>query len=443
MSRQSEVLNQEGGISPSSYIIKKADLYPANQTQPVDIRGMIMDLTFEEDLSTPFIQGLAFLQDSGNFLSKLRLNGNERIEMIIGRKKQDDSEQLDEDQKWELDLRILEIFGYSRMSPSKQHYRVRLVSPWVMTNLSKMVVNAFEGTLASNIEKLLKNNLEIERIEKINTSSKEPVQGVYPGMPPLNAASWLLNNCYEESTPFFLYETCKKGIYLDSLKSMHEKEPQKIFELKAFFGSNPGTPEYYDEVSRRIIKFSSPLNYSQFSNIQRGIYASEVEMIDVFNKKFIRNEYRYSENEKLNKFQPFSNNDKVGGLGLNQLTKSRQYYVSLNPGSFEKSNIHSPLNNTIMKGEAYLQSLEINEMHMDILGDFGLEVGNIIQVDISKASSAAALDESNMFDKYLGGKYLIKKIENNFGEKFTQRIHLGRDSVGVDIDSKDSSEEDA
>ena len=36
-----------------------------------------------------------------------------------------------------------------------------------------------------------------------------------------------------------------------------EKEPQKIFELKAFFGSNPGTPEYYDEVSRRIIKFSS------------------------------------------------------------------------------------------------------------------------------------------------------------------------------------------
>ena len=76
-------------------------------------------------------------------------------------------------------------------------------------------------------EKRLENQLqkiqtEIERIEKINTSSKEPVQGVYPGMPPLNAASWLLNNCYEESTPFFLYETCKKGIYLDSLKSMYE-----------------------------------------------------------------------------------------------------------------------------------------------------------------------------------------------------------------------------
>ena len=172
---------------------------------------------------------------------------------------------------------------------------------------------------------------------------------------------------------------------------MYEKEPQKIFELKAFFGSNPGTPEYYDEISKRIIKFSSPLNYSQFANIERGIYASQVEMIDIFNKKFIKNEYRYGDNNKLNKFQPFSNNDEVGGLKLNQLTKSKAYYVSLNSGSFDSSNIHSPLNNTIMKGEAYYNSLETNTMHMDILGDFGLEVGELVQVDVSKASSSAAL----------------------------------------------------
>jgi hypothetical protein len=437
MSSQTEVLNPEGGISPSSYLLKKALLYPSNQSDPIDIRDMIMDLQIEEDISAPYIQGLLFLQDSGNFLSALRLNGNERFELTIGRRKQNDSEQLDEDQKWELDLKAIEFFGYSRFSPSKQFYRMRVVSPWVVTSSAKEVINAFEGTISSNIEKLLKNNLEIERIEKINTSSKEAIQGVYPSMKPLDAALWLINNAYEESTPFFLYETCKKGIYLDSLKSMYEKEPLKTFELKAFFGSNPGTPEYYDEMSRRIIKFSSPLNYSQFANIERGAYASQVEMIDIFNKKFIKNEYRYGDNNKLNKFQPFSNNDEVGGLKLNQLTKSKAYYVSLNPGSFDSSNIHSPLNNTIMKGEAYYNALETNTMHMDILGDFGLEVGELVQVDVSKASSSAALDEANMFDKYLGGVYLIKSIKNNFGEKFTQRVTLARDSVGVDIDSEE------
>jgi hypothetical protein len=323
------------------------------------------------------------------------------------------------------------------MSTSKQFYTLKMVSPWLMANNAKQVVNAFEGTIASNIEKLLKNNLGIERIEKINTSSKTPVKGIYPSMKPMQAALWLLNSCYEESMPFFLYETCNKGIYLDSLKSMFEKEVSHTFELKPFFGNNPGTPEYYDEVSKRIIKFSSPLNYSQFSNVQKGVYASKLEMIDIFNKKFIKNEYRYGDNNKLNKFQPFSNNDEVGGLKLNQLTKSKAYYVSLNPGSFDSSNIHSPLNNTIMKGEAYYNALETNTMHMDILGDFGLEVGELVQVDVSKASSSAALDEANMFDKYLGGVYLIKSIKNNFGEKFTQRVTLARDSVGVDIDSEE------
>ena len=443
MSNQTEVTNKGGALSPSSYVIKKAELFPSNKSKPVDIRQMFMTLDFVESLGTPYIEATAFLQDAGNFLSILKLNGNEKVKITIGRKKQADSETLDENQKWELDLRVIELSDYSRTSPSKQFYKLRMSSPWLIRNTAKQVVNAFDGTVASVIEKILKNNLSNERIEKINTSSKEPVKGIFPSMKPLQAAVWLLNNCYEESTPFFLYETCKKGVYLDSLKSMFEKESTHKFELKAFFSSNPGTSEYYDEVSKRIIKFSSPINYSQFSNVNKGVYASKVEMIDIFNKKFIVNEYRYSDNTKFNKFQPFSNNDEVDGSKLNQLVNSKSYYVSLNPGSFDKSNIHSPLNNTIMKGEAYHGALSTNTMEMDIVGNFGLEVGNVIDVEVSKASSADQLDESTMIDKYLSGKYLIKKINSNFYEKFTQRLTLVRDSVGLDIDEKESNEGDA
>ena len=443
MSNQTEVQNQSGGVSPSSYTLKKAELFPSNKSNPVDIRQMIMKLDFIESLGQPYIECVAFLQDAGNFLSTLKLNGNEKVSFTIGRKKQDDSETLDENQKWELELQVMELYGYSRMSTSKQFYTLKMVSPWLMANNAKQVVNAFEGTIASNIEKLLKNNLGIERIEKINTSSKTPVKGVYPSMKPMQAALWLLNSCYEESMPFFLYETCNKGIYLDSLKGMFEKEVSHTFELKPYFGSNPGTPEYYDEVAKRIVKFSSPLNYSQFANVQKGVYASKVEMIDIFNKKFIVNEYRYKDNEKLNKFQPFSKNDEFGGVKLNETVNSKSYYISLNDGAFEDANIHTPLNNTIMKGEAQYEALSTNTMNMDIMGDFGLEVGNIIQVDVSKASSAEQMDEAKMIDKYLSGKYLVKKIESTMYEKFTQRLTLVRDSVGIDIDEKESKEGDS
>ena len=69
MSNQSEVTNKDGGLSPSSYVIKKAELFPSNKSKPVDIRQMFMTLDFVESLGTPYIEATAVLQDAGNFLS--------------------------------------------------------------------------------------------------------------------------------------------------------------------------------------------------------------------------------------------------------------------------------------------------------------------------------------------------------------------------------------
>ena len=91
MSNQTEVQNASGGVSPSSYTIKKAELFPSNKSKPVDIRQMIMKMDFIESLGQPYIECVAFLQDAGNFLSTLKLNGNEKVSFTIGRKKQDNS----------------------------------------------------------------------------------------------------------------------------------------------------------------------------------------------------------------------------------------------------------------------------------------------------------------------------------------------------------------
>ena len=95
-----------------------------------------------------------------------------------------------------------------------------------------------------------------------------------------------------------------------------------------------------------------------------------------------------------------------------------------------------------MKAKAQFKGLESNTMEMLIVGDFGLEVGTIVQVDVSKASSADQLDESTMYDKYLGGKYLVKEIKSYFTTSFEQKVTLMRDSVGIDIDSSEPEEEE-
>ena len=82
-STQTDVTNISGAITPSSFLIKKALLYPSNKTEPVDIRDMILKMDVEESLSNPFIVIEAFVQDGGNYFSRLRLNGNEKVELIV------------------------------------------------------------------------------------------------------------------------------------------------------------------------------------------------------------------------------------------------------------------------------------------------------------------------------------------------------------------------
>lgn len=439
---QTNVVNGSGAIHPGSYIIEKALLHPSNKTEPVEIRDLIMELRIKESLSNAYIEAQAFLQDAGNFLSRMRLNGGERVELKIQRKKLEGSEQPEENQKLELDLSVIELLNYSRTHPTRQFFSLTMASPWLVINNSKVLKRSFKGTISSVIEKIIKNDLGVERIENLNTSSKGPVQGVFPYFHPIQAATWLLNNAYEDSTPFFLYETAHKGMYLDSLTKMYDKETFNTYELKSYFDNGPGKPGHYDELSKRILKFSSPLNYSQFANIGAGVYASKGNYLDIYNKKYETKEYRYKDNLKLNKFQPFSNNETVKDKKLNELTDSRDYYINLNEGSFDTPNIHSPLDKTILKGEAQYLALNTNTMHIVINGDFGLEVGNIIELEVSKASSAETLDEANMFDKYLGGKYLVKEIETTFAEFFKQRVTIVRDSVGIDIDSSDPEEKE-
>ena len=441
MSNQTEKLNAAGSVSPDSYVVDQALLHPSNKTEPIDIREMLMKLEFVESIHNPYIEGNIFVQDSANILSLLRLNGNEKLELKIQKQKQDESKEEDEDTKWEFETRIIEIYDYARTSPSRQFYHLRIASPHLIANQAKLLKRPFKGTIGNTIQQIIKNDLSIERIENINTSTKTPVSGVFPRLRPLIAANWLLKNAYEDSTPFYFYETIKKGIYLDSLKKMFEKEPYKTFELKSFFANNPGTPGYYDEVSRRIKSFSSPVNFSQFSNIGEGVYSSKVHKLDIYKKEYVVDEYRYNGDNKLNEFQPYSSNDKVNENDFKDNTESKNYYISLNTGQKE-DNYHSPNDNTIMKAKAQLKGLESNTMEMLITGDFGLEVGSIIQVDVSKASSADQLEESTMFDKYLGGKYLVKEIKSYFTQSFEQKVTLMRDSVGVDIDSSEPEEQE-
>ena len=110
--------------------------------------------------------------------------------------------------------------------------------------------------------------------------------------------------------------------------------------------------------------------------------------------------------------------------------------VSLNSKAFEQANYHSPLDQTLLKNESYLKNINFNVLQITIPGDFKLEVGSKINLEIVKATTFEHLsDPSSMKDKFLSGIYLVSKISHIFNEEFTQMVEIKRDSLGVNINA--------
>lgn len=418
-------------IVPGSYTLDYVYLY-TNKGIQLNIENLVNNFYINESLDTPFLEINIQIVDGSNLLEEHQLNGNEKIKMLI--KQSPLSDDLG-GVKWELNLRVSEVYGYVRNLPSKQFYNLKCTSEHVYLNAAKVLRRSFEGTIGTLIKKIC-NDINIEP-KLINESSKNVIRGVYPTIKPIQAANWLMRNAFEDGTPFYFYETVLNGIHFDSYKSFVNKDVYKSFDYKPQIQKSLGTEGSFDEISKRVRKITGPFNMSQLSLVSQGAYSSSLFTVDIATKEFKESNYEYKkDNFKLNKHQPFNTDHKIFDREYSILKESKNYYVSLNSKAFEQANYHSPLDQTLLKNESYLKNINFNVLQITIPGDFKLEVGSKINLEIVKATTFEHLsDPSSMKDKFLSGIYLVSKISHIFNEEFTQMVEIKRDSLGVNINA--------
>ena len=435
----SRLLSQSSeSLTPSSYTLHEALIKPnkpVNGNETLDITGIITKFNIIEDLNNPFIEAVFTIIDANNLIETLQLIGNEEIKILLKRSPKKESSQ--DDAKWELNLKIAEIFGYVRHTASKQFYKIRCASTHIYSNQGKVLQRPFKNTIGTLVEDIVKKDLAIEKHD-IDSSSKGIIKGIYPTLKPLAAISWLLRNASEDGSHFYFYENIVDGIKLKSYKKLLEEEVYDTYEFKPTFKFELGTPESYDEVRRRIRKLVGNDGVSKLTQISKGVYASSLFTIDTAEKKFEKFIFNYDNKElqKVNKFKPFSDEDKILGQKYSDLKNARHHHVNLNSGSFPGfDNYHQPLQPTLLKQIAQFEGLEEQEIQIQIPGDFELCVGKVIQLDVVKAGDTEELEEATMIDKNLSGKYIICRIDNRFSNEFVQALTIKRDSMGVDINA--------
>ena len=147
-----------GGVSvnPEAFNVVSATLKYKNSEFEVDIRNLFQQIQIYEDINKPFLEVILFCLDSTNLLEFTQLNGHEKINLRIQR--QAGGEDKDSKEKFDLDLRIAEIYDYIRQEPGKQYYKLRCVSQHVFHNQTKSLRRSFQGSIGKLVKDICNLN---------------------------------------------------------------------------------------------------------------------------------------------------------------------------------------------------------------------------------------------------------------------------------------------
>jgi adenylosuccinate synthase len=88
MSRNTSRLAGTLSVSPGSFILAKCELTATNGTV-IDIKQLISEITITESIYMASIDADLMIIDAVNLLEELKLNGDEKIELLIKRKELD------------------------------------------------------------------------------------------------------------------------------------------------------------------------------------------------------------------------------------------------------------------------------------------------------------------------------------------------------------------
>ena len=146
----SKLLNGETPATPTGYIVKQIILYSnLDENNKLDIRGMVSRITVTESIYTGSVQTDLVILDASNLIEELKLSGQERIHIKIGRKEGDNKNR----EQIEFDTYIADIKNYSRSLPGSATYEFKCLSDHMLVNNTKTISRAFENTTGNLIKK--------------------------------------------------------------------------------------------------------------------------------------------------------------------------------------------------------------------------------------------------------------------------------------------------
>lgn len=408
-----------------------------------EIQNIVVDFSITESL---YASGLIFranIKDTINFLEEYQIIGQETITIKLSRQaffsKEEDSVTLE--------FTVTDYPAYAKGSQQNtQAYSLVALSPHIFSSKLQKISRAITLENSKEIEKIVTIDCSADRIGKIEKTNTV-LKGCFPYSNPLDLVSWITQNSYDGyGSPFFFYETLYTGINFRSYSSLLTDEEFRTFTSSQVYVSKPNTKEDYEEKQRRILSISSDFRVSKLVPAIGGAYSSTSSFVDIAKKKINVENFAYSDlklnNTSTEKNPILSESFKVpfGNLGF---TKPISKFTTAHNVFFSENSIQNLYGNN-MKNQNYSRSKAIHE-NMDnfvhtvtVAGDFRLNAGTIIRLNIPKSIDMGAIDKDSLskdisLNSILSGRYIVTAVIHNFGTEYRCDLTVKKDSLSFKL----------
>jgi hypothetical protein len=407
-------LPKTGVIYPNDYTLINLTLLTSVST--FDVKNILVELSYNEDLFTNAASGYLMLVDSMGYIEKLNMNGNEFIRMTFG--KADDTTNIID--------KIFRVFKVAKRTSENdgntETFSLYFCSEELLLSEQHKVSKSYKGKdITTNILDILKTHL---KVPDNKFARFEQTYGVYdfivPNLKPFDAINWMSTYARPGSTKYgsdMLFYEDKFGFNFRSIQSLIG---QPVYNVYSYNPKNINekiqtpTQKIYNALTYEILD-----SFDTLGAINSGVFANQLLSVDPLLRRYklTRFDYAgYAENAKTLNDYPITNNfSNRFGEQLNQTPQAVTKLIFSNfnqtDSPYIKSNggvAHDIFAETYVPYRtAQLPLLNYTRIKISLPGDPGLTVGRVITFNLLSKNP-----DKKEPDNFYSGNYLITAVRH-------------------------------
>ena len=413
----------------------------------IDITSLVSSINIFEDIFKSSLSGDIAIVDTNNLVTALPIIGQEKLLLKLTTPQTNAVNRNNSLDFTDHPLYIYKVDSKLEVNDSTSALVLSFTTAEAVRSNRIRVSQAFEGEPSADmIQKIIRDeDLLNSKKEFHYEKTANNYKFVSPNMRPLDFINTIAKRClsdkYNFAPTFLFYETCK-GFYFRTIDSMLDRKNVKTVYIDE-------APSLGSDASRnmlRLIKHTVVGSTNVMSNMRKGMYASNLLMVDLVNKTVENFNYNYFDSFKEGEKKdihadahsnytsdnaPLASESKDDfGNSLVDYDQSTLYMQAVDrnqpngllsvqhAGGYDYTGTDSWLQRRKGRFAAMNAAITLN---IQVYGQTDISVGDLIGLNI-RNSNPRATDQGDR-DPYYGGRYLITKLRHVFTRMDGQSVH--------------------